>query len=115
MYEHTPGPWRLQDNTKDWKTNPWSVTVRKPGVNQVTLANLPARATMDPIEQAANARLVASAPEMFDLLMRFVYWYSNKDEDFERTMPIKNQPPEIQDAMRLLDRITGPQSIIEGE
>jgi len=47
--------------------------------------------------------------------MRFVGWYSNKDpNDFNLVMPIENQPPEIQDAMRLLDRITGEQSIIIG-
>jgi hypothetical protein len=115
MNEHTPGPWRLQDNTEHWKTNPWSITVRKPGVNSCTIANLPTRATMGHIEQAANARLIAASPEMFDLLMRFVDWYSNRDaSDYHRVMPIENQPPEIQDTMRLLDRITGEQSIIIG-
>lgn len=35
---HTPGPWRFNDNTQWWKTNPYSVTVRKPGVSSATVA-----------------------------------------------------------------------------
>lgn len=114
MYLHTQGPWRLQD-TRHCSTNAWVVHVRKPGVNKVTVANIPHKATIDQDEAKHNARLIAASPEMFDLLVRFVGWYSNKDlKDFNLVMPIQNQPPEIQDAMRLLDKITGEQSIILG-
>lgn len=61
---HTPGPWRFNDNTQWWKTNPYSVTVRKHGVHSATVANIPARATITPEEQQANARLIAAAPEL---------------------------------------------------
>ena len=52
--------------------------------------------------------LIAHSPEMLELLRRFVGWYSNKEKDnFHMVMPFKNQPPEIQDAMKLIEKITG--------
>lgn len=67
--QHTPGPWRLNHNT-NWKTNPFSVTVRKYGVHSTTVANIPTRMTIPPQEQQANARLIAAAPELLDVLLR---------------------------------------------
>lgn len=68
---HTPGPWLLSHNT-NWKTNPFSVTVRKPGVHNTTVANIPTRMTIPPQEQQANARLIAAAPELIAMLAKLV-------------------------------------------
>lgn len=64
---HTPGPWMPSQNI-DWKTNPFSVIVRKPGTHRTTVANIPTRSTIPPEEQEANARLIAAAPELLDAL-----------------------------------------------
>lgn len=67
MNKHTPGPWRLNENN-NWKTNPFSVTVRKFGVHSTTIANIPTRMTVPPQEQQANARLIAAAPDLLEAL-----------------------------------------------
>ena len=67
MNKHTPGPWRLNENN-NWKTNPFSVTVRKFGVHGTTIANIPTRMTVPPQEQQANARLIAAAPDLLEAL-----------------------------------------------
>jgi len=67
MSKHTPGPWRLNENN-NWKTNPFSVTVRKPGVHSTTVANIPTRMTVPPQEQQANARLISAAPDLLEAL-----------------------------------------------
>ena len=64
---HSPERWVLNENN-NWKTNPFSVTVRKRGVHSTTIANIPTRMTVPPQEQKANARLIAAAPELFDAL-----------------------------------------------
>jgi hypothetical protein len=66
MSKYTPGPWRLNDNTKYWKTNIFSITVRKHGVSSSTVANIPARATIPVSEAWANARLIAAAPDLLE-------------------------------------------------
>jgi len=107
MFFNTPGPWRLQDN-RHCSTYSWVITVRKPGVNRVMVAAIPRKATIDEDEAMHNARLISCAPEMVELLMRFVGWYSNKMPDnFNMVMPFENQPPEVQDAMRLIKKATG--------
>ena len=68
---HTPGPWLLNHNT-NWKTNPFSVTVRKPGVHNTTVANIPTRMTIPPQEQQANARLIAAAPDLLAALIKLI-------------------------------------------
>jgi len=104
---HTPERWNFQDNTL-WTTNPYSITVRKAGVHGTTIANIPNRKTVSAAEQRANALLIANSPEMLELLRRFIGWYSNKTKDnFYKAMPFKNQPPEIQDAIKLVQKITG--------
>ena len=104
---HTPERWNFQDNTP-WTTNPYSITVRKTGVHGTTIANIPNRKTVPAGEQRANALLIAHSPEMLEILRRCIFWYSNKtEENFHKSMPFKNQPPEIQDAMKLVQKITG--------
>lgn len=69
--KHTPGPWLLNHNT-NWKTNPFSVTVRKYGVHSTTVANIPTRMTIPPQEQQANARLIAAAPDLLEALQAII-------------------------------------------
>jgi len=108
---YTTERWHFQDNTryqKPWTTHPYSITTRKTGVHGTTIANIPNRKTVPDAEKRANAMLIAHSPEMLELLRRFVGWYSNKEKDnFHKVMPFKNQPPEIQDAMKLIKKITG--------
>ena len=65
---HTKESWRFSDNRAHWKTNAFSVTVRKPGVHSATVANCPVRATIPEEEARANALLIAAAPDMLRLL-----------------------------------------------
>lgn len=81
---HTPGPWRFNDNTQWWKTNPYSVTVRKPGVSSATVANIPERATITPEERQANARLIAAAPDLLEALQTLPQSLAATDEDLNR-------------------------------
>jgi hypothetical protein len=108
-----PEIWRLVKHDT-WKTNPISITVKRPGVHSTTIANFPARETITPEDSYAYARMMVCAPEMVELLRRFVGWYSNRYEGSDMVMPIKNQPPEIQDAMRLLEKVTDETGVIEG-
>lgn len=71
MSDNTPGPWLFNHNN-NWKTNPFSITVRKPGVHSATVANIPTRMTIPPQEQQANARLIAAAPELLDMLTKLI-------------------------------------------
>ena len=110
---NNPEIWRLVKHDT-WKTNPISITVKRPGVNCTTIANFPARATVTPEDSYAYARMMVCAPEMIELLRRFVGWYSNRYEGTNMVMPIKNQPPEIQDAMRLIEKATEETGLIHG-
>jgi hypothetical protein len=71
MSKHTPGPWRFNDNTKWWKTNPFSITVPRHGVHGAAIANIPAKATISRLEAEANARLISAAPDLLEALMTF--------------------------------------------
>jgi hypothetical protein len=71
MSKHTPGPWRFNDNTKWWKTNPFSITVPRHGVYRAAIANIPAKATISRLEAEANARLISAAPDLLEALMTF--------------------------------------------
>ena len=107
-----PEIWRLVKHDT-WKTNPISITVKRPGVHSTTIANFPARETITPEDSYAYARMMVCAPEMVELLRRFVGWYSNRYEGSDMVMPIKNHPPEIQDAMRLLEKVTDETGVME--
>lgn len=89
MSKHTPGPWRFSDNTKWWKTNPFSVTVPKKGVHGTAVANIPARATISMEEAQANARLIAAAPDLLAALNAMLT-HMGLDED-EWTKPTFDQ------------------------
>jgi len=53
---YTKEQWRFNDNSRYWKTHPFSVTCRKTGAISLE-------------EQKANARLIAAAPELLGALM----------------------------------------------
>jgi len=61
--QHSQEKWQYNENF-NWKTHPFSVTVRKRGVHSAVVANIPTRATIPPQEQMANARLIAAAPDL---------------------------------------------------
>jgi hypothetical protein len=68
--KHTQGTWWLSNNIQyGWKTNPYSITTRKPGVHLTTVANIPAKATISLEEAFANAKLIAAAPDLLDALL----------------------------------------------
>jgi len=83
MNNHTPGPWTLNENN-NWKTNPFSITVRKPGVHSTTIVNIPTRMTIPPQEQQANARLVSAAPDLLEALQTMPQGLMTTDEDWMR-------------------------------
>lgn len=68
---HTKERWVLNENN-NWKTNPFSITARKRGVHSATIANIPTRMTIPPLEQQANARLISAAPDLLEALIYFV-------------------------------------------
>ncbi len=78
---HTPGPWLLNEND-GWKTNPFSVTVRKPGVHSTTIANIPTRQTISPEEQQANARLISAAPDLLDALLNLPQHHGATEQEW---------------------------------
>ena len=64
---YTKEEWILNKNNM-WKTNPFSITARKRGVHSTTIANIPTRMTIPPMEQQANAQLLAAAPDLLEIL-----------------------------------------------
>lgn len=82
-YKHTPGPWIFCNNAQHgWKTNPYSVCVQKKGVHSVTVANIPARASIGPQEAQANAALISAAPELLDCLLTMPQSLGHSDQDW---------------------------------
>jgi len=77
---HTKERWVLNENN-NWKTNPFSITARKRGVHSATIANIPTRMTIPPLEQQANARLISAAPDLLDALMTWPQWIGATDDD----------------------------------
>lgn len=70
---HTPGPWWVQDNTE------------QDGVGHQLRVDSACGAVADcgrtPFvddEMRANARLIAAAPEMLEVLEELVFWHENK-------------------------------------
>lgn len=68
MAKHTPGPWRL---IVDRKSTPGGWTVERPliGTDGWTIADMLAVNTP---ERAANARLIAAAPELLAAIERAI-------------------------------------------
>lgn len=97
MNKHTPMEWRLNENN-NWKTNPFSITVRGRGVHSTTIANIPTRMTIPPQEQQANARLVAAAPDLLEALQTMPQGLMTTDEEWARW---------IETARAAIDKATG--------
>lgn len=91
--KHTPGPWSVKIGTDYTR-----VVMKKTEVSLI-MADLSGEA--DPRELAANARLIAAAPELLDIVQKFVsafntnYSASTMNYEFGA------------DARRLLARIEG--------
>jgi hypothetical protein len=81
MSKHTKEKWRYHENP-NWKTHPFSVSVRKRGVHSAVVANIPTRATIPPEEQRANARLIAAAPDLLDALQTLPQSLATTDEEY---------------------------------
>jgi hypothetical protein len=64
MNKHTPGPWKFRDDSKHFKTNPFSIYVQGGGVHSAAIANMPNKKTIPESEARANALLIAAAPDM---------------------------------------------------
>ena len=69
MTKHTPQFWKFNDNSEWYKTNPFSITVRKRGVHSAVVANIPSRTTIPHEEAKANALLIAAAPDLLEALI----------------------------------------------
>lgn len=80
--KHSKEQWLLNENF-NWKTNPFSITVRKRGVHSATIANIPTRMTVPPEEQRANARLIAAAPDLLDALHAMLACCYDEERDDE--------------------------------
>ena len=69
MSQHTPGPWTMIVYPKDSAT----VTTENSAPKQGVIATMSADSVAIPLtERIANARLIAAAPEMYNLLRAFL-------------------------------------------
>jgi hypothetical protein len=68
MNKHTPGPWKFRDDSKFFKTNPFSVYIQGGGVHSAAIANIPRKQTIPEEEARANALLIAAAPDLLEAL-----------------------------------------------
>jgi len=78
---HTKERWVLNENN-NWKTNPFSITARKRGVHSTTIANIPTRMTIPPLEQQANARLISAAPDLLDALLKLPQHHGATEQEW---------------------------------
>lgn len=60
----------------------------------------------------ANAHLIAAAPEMLAELRNMVRWCGHRGEVLgeDKLLPINQQPPEVQSAMRAIAKAEGEQA-----
>lgn len=86
--KHTKETWLLNENF-NWKTNPFSITVRKRGVHSATIANIPTRMTIPPQEQQANARLIAAAPDLWEALHAMLACCYDEERDDETVEAVR--------------------------
>jgi hypothetical protein len=77
--KHTPGPWSIDP----YQDEDWRVNISSNGWNVASAYHM----TDDPVnvddECMANARLIAAAPELLDVLKAWTEYAINKDVPFE--------------------------------
>ncbi len=94
MSAHTPGPWVFVRSNSD--------TCEM----EVFSLNGDVVAGEYGIDSEADARLIASAPELLEALQMMVVWYAKRD-DSDEFIPIESQDSEVQAAMRAIDKAEG--------
>ena len=99
MSKHTKEKWRYHENF-NWKTHPFSVSVRKRGVNSAVVANIPTRATIPPEEQRANARLIAAAPLLLEALQAMLACVYDEELDDQTIAAVRSARHAIHEATK---------------
>lgn len=136
LVKHTPGPWRVE-SVKGWRNDlcimaggpkPIFKAVKPdayytdyaPGSTPGSVilsdeiaakqgryvATKEIRAELDAVE-AANAHLVAAAPELFSALEDMVRWHGKRDIATDELLPPEQQDNEVANAMRALAKAEG--------
>jgi hypothetical protein len=88
MNKHTPGPWKFRDDSKVFKTNPFSVYIKGRGVHSAAIANIPRKQTIFEEEALANALLIAAAPELLAALQGLLKGIFDGPDDSDAAMLI---------------------------
>ena len=87
---HTPGPWDVDDDTMEiFSIQPGHST----GWIAKVLGNDDNGRPLPPDEMAANARLIAAAPELLAALNGVLYWAECECESIERDTPLHDEAP----------------------
>lgn len=85
--KHTPGPWIYEPESQDYRNAPYMVwTSKGPGYGTIAETNPTGLLPTSPDEQAANARLIAAAP---DLLAACQEALTAIDEAYQATGHVK--------------------------
>jgi hypothetical protein len=83
MSKHTPGPWNVINSKKEeWYGRPldyWTVAAKE---NDLWICASPEWDPEHDEESTANARLIASAPELLEACQTFAEWLRREDEGF---------------------------------
>lgn len=75
---HTPGPWRIGDAG----LTVYGPPSQTPGILPKTIASYSRRGHTATPEDKANARLIAQAPRMVELLQEFAYFPGRNEAEF---------------------------------
>lgn len=81
MSEHTPGPWKIFDGWGSSQHDPIIVD-SIPDVGGKCVANCICHISATNDDAAANARLIASAPDLLDALSEVIEWIAGWDPNF---------------------------------
>lgn len=85
--KHTEGPWRIKNETYIGSTTVLGATMPNGGM-PVICTTRDGYISMTPEEQYANAKLIASAPEMLEVLKDIRTWYEQNAHRLNRETPI---------------------------